>query len=123
MNLDATFPREFGGQRSSQWLRCNAHPLVLIALGLTIAGVFWFASRYPALLAKAHQTGQVLPSMAYSHAAFPVASSDPVWKRIAYSTLNWLDSMRVGMTFGVLFGALLHTVLRYYPLRIGRTYA
>src|SRR6516225_3371145 len=24
------------------------------------------------------------------------------------------------MTFGVLFGALLHTVLRYYPLKIGK---
>ncbi len=28
--------------------------------------------------------------------------------------------MKVGMTFGVLFGALLHTGLRYYPLRIGK---
>src|SRR5438874_8300654 len=103
MNLDATFPREFGGQRSSQWLRCNAHPLVLIALGLTIAGVFWFASRYPALLAKAHQTGHALPSMAFNHEAFPTLPTDVVWKRILYGALNWLDSMRVGMTFGVLF--------------------
>src|SRR5207237_8001127 len=27
--------------------------------------------------------------------------------------------MKIGMTFGGLFGALLHTVLRYYPLKIG----
>jgi uncharacterized membrane protein YraQ (UPF0718 family) len=27
--------------------------------------------------------------------------------------------MKIGMTFGVLFGALLHTILRYYPLKIG----
>src|SRR5260370_26937640 len=123
MNLDTTIPREFGGQRLSSWLRCYARPIILIVFGLTIAGVFWFASRYPALLAKAHQTGDVLPSMAYSHEAFPTLPTDPVWKRIAYGTLNWLDSMRVGMTFGVLFGALLHTVLRYYPLRIGQNYA
>ena len=31
--------------------------------------------------------------------------------------------MKVGMTFGVLFGAFLHTTLRYYPLRIGRNLA
>ena len=35
-------------------------------------------------------------------------------------TVNWLDSMKVGMSFGVLLGALLHTFLRYYPLRIGK---
>ena len=61
--------------------------------------------------------------MAYSHEAFPTLPTDAVWKRILCGTLNWLDSMRVGMTFGVLFGALLHTILRYYPLRIGQNYA
>src|SRR5712692_319734 len=117
MNVEATLSREFG------WPRCYARPIILIVLGLTIAGVFWFASRYPALLAKAHQTGHALPSMAFSHEAFPTVPTDTVWKRILYGTLNWLDSMRVGMTFGVLFGALLHTVVRYYPLRIGQNYA
>ena len=33
---------------------------------------------------------------------------------------HWHDSMKIGMTFGVLFGALLHTVLRYYPLKVGK---
>src|SRR6266436_3388017 len=49
-----------------------------------------------------------------------VAADAPVWLRILAATVNWLDSMKVGMTFGVLFGALLHTVLRYYPLKIGK---
>ncbi len=124
MNLDAALSGEIGGRRQSvSWLRCHARPVILILLGLTIAGVFWFASRYPALLAKAHQTGHVLPSMAYNHEAFPVAATDAIWTRISYGTLNWLDSMRVGMSFGILFGALLHTALRYYPLRIGQNYA
>jgi len=39
---------------------------------------------------------------------------------VAHRGVNWLDSMKIGMTFGVLFGALLHTVLRYYPLKIGK---
>ncbi len=123
MNLDATLRRESGGAQLPYRLRCDARPIILIVLGLTIAGVFWSTSRYPALLAKARQTGHALPSMAYSHEAFPTAPSDPVLKRILYGALNWLDSMRVGMTFGILFGALLHTILRYYPLRIGGNYA
>jgi uncharacterized membrane protein YraQ (UPF0718 family) len=44
----------------------------------------------------------------------------PNWLQIVAATVNWLDGMKVGMTFGVLFGALLHTVLRYYPLKIGK---
>src|SRR5207237_6972259 len=44
----------------------------------------------------------------------------PAWQRILVASINWLDSMKLGMTFGVLFGALLHTVLRYYPLKIGK---
>jgi len=49
-----------------------------------------------------------------------VPADAPVWVRILAATVNWLDSMKIGMTFGVLFGALLHTVLRYYPLKIGK---
>ena len=123
MNLDATISREFGRQRLSFWIRCYARPVILVLLGVTIAGVFWLASRYPALLAKAHQSGHLLPSMALSHETFPTLPTDAVWKRIVYGALNWLDSMKIGMTFGVLFGAYLHTILRYYPLRIGRNYA
>ena len=44
-----------------------------------------------------------------------------MWLHILAATVNWLDSMKIGMSFGVLFGALLHTVLRYYPLKIGKS--
>ena len=58
--------------------------------------------------------------MAYSHEVFRVAEGAPVWQRIVFGAGNWLDSMKIGMSFGVLLGALLHTCLRYYPLRIGK---
>ena len=58
--------------------------------------------------------------MAYSSQLMTVATDAPVWLRVLAATVNWLDSMKIGMTFGVLFGALLHTGLRYYPLRIGK---
>jgi hypothetical protein len=93
---------------------------VLVATAVVIVAVFWFASRYPQLLGKAQHVGQALPSMAYSSELVRVAADAPVWLKILASAVNWLDSMKVGMTFGVLFGALLHTVLRYYPLKIGK---
>ncbi len=105
---------------SSRPVACYYRPVILVAATIMLLCVFWFASRYPQLLSKAKHVGQAVPSMAYSHELLPVEEGAPVWKRIMFGTVNWLDAMKVGMTFGVLFGALLHTVLRYYPLRIGR---
>jgi len=105
----------------SRWnIRCYYRPLLMVATGIVLLGVFWFASRYPQLLGKAEHVGQTLPSMAFSSEWFHVTADAPVWQRILASAGNWLNSMMIGMTFGVLLGALLHTVLRYYPLRIGK---
>jgi uncharacterized membrane protein YraQ (UPF0718 family) len=101
-------------------IRCHWRPLILGVAGLALVSLFWFASRYPQLLSKEEHLGQALPSMAYSSQAMTVAADAPVWLRVLAATVNWLDSMKIGMTFGVLFGALLHTVLRYYPLKIGK---
>lgn len=100
-------------------IRCHWRPFIMIAAGLALVSFFWFASRYPQLFSKAEHVGQALPSMAYSSQLMTVAADALVWLRILAATVNWLDSMKIGMTFGVLFGALLHTVLRYYPLKIG----
>src|SRR5438309_1333754 len=101
-------------------IRCYYRPLILVAAGLTILCVFWFASRYPQLLMKKAHVGEPITTMAWSHELVHVASDAPIWQRILFGAVNWLDSMRIGMTFGVLFGALLHTYLRYYPLKIGK---
>jgi hypothetical protein len=92
----------------------------MVGAAVLLLGVFWFASRYPQLFSKAEHIGEAPPSMAYSNRLMIVTADAPVWLRILAATVNWLDSMKIGMTFGVLFGALLHTVLRYYPLKIGR---
>jgi uncharacterized membrane protein YraQ (UPF0718 family) len=101
-------------------LRCNYRAVVIIAGALALLGTFWFASRYPQLLSKAQHVGQEMPSMAYSGEVIHVASNAPLWERIPAVSANWLWSMKIGMAFGVLFGALLHTWLRYYPLKIGK---
>lgn len=100
-------------------LACYYRPLILVVVAAVLLCMFWFASRYPQLISKSQHVGQAVPIMAYSHEVLHVAASAPAWKRILFGTVNWLDAIKIGMTFGVLLGALLHTVLRYYPLKIG----
>ena len=57
--------------------------------------------------------------MAYASEVFQVTPALPLWRQILYTTLNWLDGMKIGMSFGVLLGALIHTYLRYFPLSFG----
>lgn len=101
-------------------IRCHYRPIILATTAATILCVFWFASRYPQLLAKKEHIGQALPSMAWSSELLPVTADAPAWQKILYGAVNWLDGMKLGMSFGVLMGALLHTYLRYYPLKIGK---
>lgn len=101
-------------------VRCHWRPIIMVGATAVLLGVFWFASRYPQLFSKAEHVGEALPSMAFSSQLMKVAADAPIWQRILAATVNWLDSMKIGMTFGVLFGALLHTVLRYYPLKVGK---
>src|SRR5439155_21436120 len=99
--------------------RCHRRPVIMAGSAVVLFGAFWFASRYPQLLSKAEHVGQAVLSMAYSSAAVTVAADAPSWERILATAVNWLASMALGMSFGVLLGAWLHTVLRYYSLPIG----
>jgi hypothetical protein len=101
-------------------IQCYYRPVILVIAALMILCVFWFASRYPHVLAKKAHLGETIPTMAWSHEVLHVAADAPLWQKIMCGAVNWLDSMKIGMTFGVLFGALLHTCLRCYPLKIGR---
>lgn len=105
---------------ASNSIRCRWRPIILIGAALLIIGTFWIWSRYPALVSKAAHIGKAVPSMTYSSQVMTVASDAPVGRQILAASVNWLAGMKVGMTFGVLFGALLHTALRYYPLRVGK---
>jgi uncharacterized membrane protein YraQ (UPF0718 family) len=100
--------------------RCYYRQLLLATTGIVLSASFWFASRYPQLLEKAAHVGSAVPSMAFSSEVIRATAHDAIWLRILASTVNWLASMRLGMSFGVLLGALLHTTLTYYPLKIGK---
>ena len=97
--------------------RTRALAVLLMAV---IASIFWIDSRYPALMKRYTAGTHVKASGALTFGAvYQVTRDLPLRVRVWRTTVNWLDSMKIGMTFGVLFGALLHTVLRYYPLKIG----
>lgn len=106
---------------SRSWLRCHARVITLVLLGSLILAAFWFGSRYPALFSKAHHASGHVASMAFSQEAFRTSSGN-IATRILFGAGNWLASMAIGMSFGVLFGALVHTALQFYPLRIGKNY-
>lgn len=99
---------------SSHW-----RPIIFSLWAVIVLSVFWFGSRYPQLFSKAAHVGQAVPSMVYGHEWMRLSASAPFWERILVAAISWLDGMKIGMSFGVLFGALLYTVLRYYPLKIG----
>jgi len=101
-------------------IRCHYRPILLAIAAVALLATFWFTSRYPSLLGKAAHVSGGVASMAWASEVLHVAADAPAWERIGAGAINWLASMRVGMTFGVLLGALLHTMLRYYPLRIGK---
>lgn len=87
--------------------------LSLLLLG-TLAFLFWTQSRYPSLDEKAMMSGAIqLEDPLSFEAMYRVLPEFPVWKKVAYSTLNWINTNRQGMTFGVLFAAAFLTLLGY----------
>jgi hypothetical protein len=70
-----------------------------------ITGFFWTQSRYPALNEKASRD-TVIENVLSFKALIRVADSDPLYQRILFSTVNWLNTNKEGMTFGkILFWA------------------
>ena len=97
-------------------------PVLRIALAglvvLVLAFYFWSQSRYPSLNDKAMMSGTIqLEDPLSFEAAVQFEPTAPLWKKIGYTTLNWIKTNRRGMTFGVLFGAAFLTLMRYLPRR------
>jgi uncharacterized membrane protein YraQ (UPF0718 family) len=87
-------------------------------LALSIASYFWIDSRYPALLKKLHSGPAIKTSGVLSFdAKLPVAPQMPLATRIERTTVNWMWTNRIGMTFSLLFGAAVLTLLPLLPRR------
>src|SRR5687768_16709616 len=96
----------------------RAIPIPRIALAglvvLVLAFYSWTPSRYPSLNDKAVMSGTIqLEDPLSFEAAIQFEPTAPLWKKIGYTTINWIKTNRRGMTFGVLFGAAFLTLMRY----------
>ncbi len=86
--------------------------VIAVVLMVAIAGVFWVDSRYPALLKRYHAGTQVKASGALTFGTlYSVDRVMPLRTRVWRTTINWLDSNRIGMTFSFLFGPAALTFL------------
>ena len=77
-----------------------------------LAYLFWTGSRYPALDEKAMMSGAIQLEDALSfEAKFPITADMGLVERVFWSTLNWVNTNKKGMTFGILFAAAILTAL------------
>ena len=84
---------------------------LLLAL---LAGSFWAGSRVPALNEKALMGGDTQLEALGFETVIAIQPDDPVMLRAIYSTVNWAETNRKGMTFGVLFAASLMVILSLF---------
>lgn len=95
-----------------------AQVAVAVVLTLAIALYFWVDSRYPSLLKKMHSGAGIHVAGALSFdAIMPVKPEMPLLTRVGRTTANWIYTNRIGMTFGILFGAAMLTLLPLLPRR------
>lgn len=91
--------------------------LILVCLILIVLGVFWFGSRYPALLHKADIVGDAnLQSFVYTSNLIAYDATASYLNKVFAASINWLDSMKIGMSFGAILGSLILTLLQVCKL-------
>src|SRR5215475_12597237 len=82
-----------------------------ILLTAAVAAVFWGGSRYPALNEKLLMgTATHFSGLAFS-TLVEISPDEKPLPRAFYTFINWAYTNRQGMTFGILFGALVMTLL------------
>jgi uncharacterized membrane protein YraQ (UPF0718 family) len=92
--------------------------LILLALLVCLAAIFWTQSRYPALDEKAMMSGAIqLEDPLSFEAKYPTTPDMPVLKRMWLTTLNWLYTNKQGMAFGILLGSVFLTFFGYLRQR------
>jgi len=92
----------------------HKHVIILLLLTSFLTLFFWTQSRYPALNEKAAMTSETSISGLAFNPVIRISPQDSTWQHIIYSSLNWAETNRQGMTFGILFAALLLTMLPFF---------
>ncbi len=87
---------------------------------ITLVVSFSYYSRYPdlnrkAMVAENHSVGDTISMWPI----LKVTANDPMWKKIAYTTVNWTNDNKKGMSFGIALAALLSIWLSYWQFNPG----
>ncbi|MEL7115716.1 MAG: FG-GAP-like repeat-containing protein [Pseudomonadota bacterium] len=89
--------------------------VLMVAL---LAVLFWTQSRYPQLDEKAMMSGAIqLEDPIAFDPVYPVSPDMPIYERVAKTTVNWIDTNKKGMTFGILIAAAFLTLFGYLQKR------
>ena len=103
-NRGAELPME----RVGTWKR----RAIAVLLMMGIASFFWVDSRYPSLLKKYRAgTGIKVAGTLSFDKVYAVDHAMPLATRVWMTGINWLNTNRVGMTFGFFFAAAALTFL------------
>jgi len=82
------------------------------------AGIFWSGSRYPSLDQKAIMGGSAaLEDPLSFEASIQIQPDHGPVERIAYSTINWIETNLEGMAFGLMIGACFLTLIGMVAVR------
>ena len=91
--------------------------VLLLSLLIGLVLLFWLGSRYPALLHKADIAADFTASSFLTNSPlFETEASQAWWLRLWYGTLNWLNSNRIGMGFGLLLATFLLPLMQTVKL-------
>jgi uncharacterized membrane protein YraQ (UPF0718 family) len=93
----------------------KARFLLGLVAAIALIATFGYVSRYPdlgrkAAMAEHHTVGDTLSMWPI----LKVAPTDPTWKQIVYTSINWDNDNKKGMAFGVVLAALLSVCLGYW---------
>jgi len=101
-------------------IRCFYRIFVLFVFAAAVLALFWFGSRYPSLFHKAQTLGHhEVASYIWTEQLMQLPANPTFTDRVVASIANWIWSMRIGMSFGLVIGALFHTLFQYYPPKLG----
>ncbi|PCI29927.1 hypothetical protein COB52_02010 [Candidatus Kaiserbacteria bacterium] len=85
--------------------------IIVSILLVILLGVFWGTSRYPALNEKSLSDVHINSGLSFN-TAIDLTHITSIPLRITYGSINWLNTNKEGMTFGVLLAVLALAILQ-----------
>lgn len=89
--------------------------LITLIVLVAVATFFWTGSRYPDLDQKALMGGEIQLEAIGFDVIVEVPADDSVGHEMLANTLNWMYTNWKGMAFGLLFGAIVLSLLPLLP--------